>query len=82
MGLYDGLDINPSQGLTRDSAAQMVYNILDVEQVTYKYTLVANGDGTFTSVTEIDKSADNKTVLEDKFGSREGRGRCGCQRGC
>lgn len=69
VGLYDGLDINPSQGLTRDSAAQMVYNILDVEQVTYKYTLVANGDGTFTSVTEIDKSADNKTVLEDKFGA-------------
>jgi len=69
VGLYDGLDINPSQGLTRDSAAQMVYNILDVEQVTYKYTLVANGDGTFTSVTEIDKTADNKTVLEDKFGA-------------
>ena len=67
VGLYDGLDINPSQGLTRDSAAQMVYNILDVEQVTYKYTMVANGDGTFTSVTEIDKTADNKTVLEDKF---------------
>lgn len=69
VGLYDGLDINPSQGLTRDSAAQMVYNILDVEQVTYKYTLVANGDGTFTSVNEIDKTADNKTVLEDKFGA-------------
>ena len=69
VGLYDGLDINPSQGLTRDSAAQMVYNILDVEQVTYKYTMVANGDGTFTSVTEIDKTADNKTVLEDKFGA-------------
>ena len=69
VGLYDGLDINPSQGLTRDSAAQMVYNILDVEQVTYKYTMVANGDGTFTSVTEIDKTADNTTVLEDKFGA-------------
>ena len=69
VGLYDGLDINPSQGLTRDSAAQMVYNILDVEQVTYKYTMVANGDGTFTSVTEIDKTADNKTVLEDNFGA-------------
>ena len=69
VGLYDGLDINPSQGLTRDSAAQMVYNILDVEQVTYKYTMVANGDGTFTSVTEIDKTVDNKTVLEDKFGA-------------
>ena len=69
VGLYDGLDINPSQGLTRDSAAQMVYNILDVEQVTYKYTMVANGDGTFTYVTEIDKTADNKTVLEDKFGA-------------
>lgn len=69
VGLYDGLDINPSQGLTRDSAAQMVYNVLDVDQVTYKYTLVANGDGTFTSVTEIDKTADNKTVLEDKFGA-------------
>lgn len=69
VGLYDGLDINPSQGLTRDSAAQMVYNILDVEQVTYKYTMVADGDGTFTSVTEIDKTADNKTVLEDKFGA-------------
>lgn len=68
VGLYEDLEtVNPSDGLTRDNAAQMVYNALNVTEVSYKYTLVANGDGTFNSVTELVKG--DETVLEDKFGA-------------
>lgn len=67
VGLYDELDINPSQGLSRDNAAQMVYNALEINMVTYEYTMVAQPDGTFTSTTELKKY--NYNVLEDKFGA-------------
>ena len=67
VGLYDELDINPSQGLSRDNAAQMVYNALEINMVTYEYTMVAQPDGTFTSATELKKY--NYNVLEDKFGA-------------
>ena len=38
-GLYDGLSINPSEGLTRDNTAQMAYNALDARMVTYDYAV-------------------------------------------
>ena len=68
VGLYKDLKtVNPSDGLTRDNAAQMVYNALNVTEVSYKYTLVADGKGGFNSVTELVKG--DETVLEDKFGA-------------
>ena len=70
-GLYDGLTIDPSLGLTRDNAAQMVYNALGINVVTYKYTMVSDGQGGFSSIPErVDTNSANqkKTVLEDKFG--------------
>lgn len=36
-GLYDGLNIKPNAGLSRDNAAQMVYNALYAKMVTYDY---------------------------------------------
>lgn len=72
VGLYDGLTINPSEGLSRDSAAQMVYNDLSAKVVTYKYTLVSDGNGGFTSIPTLAyENASGKTdvtVLADKFG--------------
>ena len=66
VGLYEDLDINPSEGLSRDNAAQMVYNALSANVVTYKYTLVSDGS-TINSIPELEDK--NVTVLEDKFGA-------------
>ena len=64
-GLYSDLSISVDEGLTRDSAAQMVYNALDAGVVSYDYTLVTDGSSISSSPTLIDNN--NKTLLEDKF---------------
>ncbi|MBU5436298.1 hypothetical protein, partial [Pseudoflavonifractor sp. MSJ-37] len=62
-GLYDELeDMNTSNPLTRDNAAQMIYNALNANVVSYSWTYNANG----TAVAVQNKSDD--TMLEDKFG--------------
>ena len=61
-GLYDDLeDMNTSTPLTRDNAAQMIYNALDADTVDYSWTYNANG----TSVAVQKKTG--LTMLEDKF---------------
>ena len=64
-GLYNGLNIVVDQGLTRDNAAQMVYNALDAKVVEYSYTLVTDGSSLSSSPTL--KNDGTKTLLEDKF---------------
>ena len=64
-GLYNGLNIVVDQGLTRDNAAQMVYNALDAKVVEYSYTLVTDGSSLSSSPTLKDDS--KTTLLEDKF---------------
>ena len=60
-GLYENLEnINTSQALTRDQAAQMIYNVLNAETVTYSYTHNPNGTTTVLNRT-------GKTMLEDVF---------------
>lgn len=66
--LYDGLDINPSQGLTRDSAAQMVFNALNADIVFYDYTLTTN-NGNISSVTTLIDNGSKGTLLTTKFGA-------------
>ena len=63
-GLYDELDgMNTSAPLTRDQAAQMIYNTLNANVVSYSWTLNANG----STIAVQNKST--KTMLEDKFGA-------------
>ena len=64
-GLFDELSINPSEGLTRDNAAQMVWNALDAGVVSYDYTLITDGSSIGSSTTLVDD--ESKTLLEDKF---------------
>ena len=72
-GLYAGLtNLDASAPLTRDQAAQMIWNALNAYEVEYKTTLVAGPDGTLTSkVTVQDKlgidSKNKITLLEDKY---------------
>ena len=63
--LYGGLDIDVDAGLTRDSAAQMVYNALDAGVVSYDFTLVTDGSTISSSPTLIDNNS--KTLLEHAF---------------
>ena len=69
-GLYDGLSINADAGLSRDNAAQMIYNALDASIVEYEYTLITDGSSLSSSPTLKDKVNNegyNVTLLEDRF---------------
>ena len=72
--LYDGLEsIDASAPLTRDQAAQMIWNALQAYEVEYNTTLVTGPNGELTSkVTVQDKvvNAENNkkiTLLKDKY---------------
>ena len=72
-GLYDGLEtMDTAAAITRDNAAQMVWNALNAYEVEYKTTLVADKNGQLSSqITVQDKvGLDGKTkvtLLEDKY---------------
>ena len=67
-GLYKGLEgLDVSAALTRDTAAQMVWNALQAGEVKYEYTWVG---GDVTKVTVVDKLDNNNnpiTLLKDKY---------------
>ena len=67
-GLYDGLDIMVDEGLTRDNAAQMMYNALDAVVVYYDYAVIPSGDS-ISAVATAKPYDDNRTLLTDKFGA-------------
>ena len=64
-GLYSDLSIAVDTGLSRDNAAQMIYNALDAGIVSYEYTLVTDGSTISSSPTLIDNNS--KTLLEHAF---------------
>ena len=60
-GLYEGLDhIVPSDGLTRDNTAQLVYNGVQAQEVEYK-----NNYGEYSGVIY---AQENGTMLANRFG--------------
>ena len=72
-GLYKGLEkMDTSAAITRDNAAQMVWNALQAYEVEYKTTLVTDSKGQLSSqVTVQDKvvgsNNDKITLLKDKY---------------
>lgn len=67
-GLYDDLSVFPSEGLTRDAAAQMIWNGMNAEMV--KYAMVGIVDGN-----SVSRAEDNgKTILNEKFKMKEVEG--------
>ena len=65
-GLYDGLGTaNTSENLTRDNAALMCYNVLDVNMIVYDYIIGTDGS-TITSQPQVNDT-DKGTVLEELF---------------
>ncbi|MCI5498018.1 MAG: S-layer homology domain-containing protein, partial [Clostridiales bacterium] len=75
-GLYEGLEtIDTSAALTRDSAAQMLWNALNAYEVEYKTVLTTDANGQLTTeVTVQDKvvgsNNDKITLMEDKYESK------------
>ena len=62
--LYEGLrNINPGEGLSRDNAAQMLYNALDANVVEISYNITSNGVETGYVI------SDSKTMMTEKFGA-------------
>ena len=69
LGLYDDLDYtNTSAALTRDNAAQMLYNALDVHMVVYDYIITGTVENAITTKPQLN---DQKlgTLLWEKFGA-------------
>ena len=72
-GLYKGLEkMDTNAALTRDNAAQMVWNALNAYEVEYKTTLVTDKNGQLSSqITVQDKvvgsTNDKITLMEDKY---------------
>ena len=67
--LYSGLSLDPSAGLTRDNAAQVIYNGINAVMVYYDYKLVTGSNGQLTTVAVVkDSTATANTIAADKFG--------------
>ena len=65
-GLYDGLTLDVSAGLTRDNAAQMMYNALDAKVVEYEYAVIPSGDS-ISSIATAKYREGEPTMLEYVF---------------
>ena len=66
-GLYKKLaNLNANTLLTRDNAAQMLYNALDVHMVTYDYIITGTAENALTTKPQINDT-DKGTLLEEKF---------------
>ena len=67
LGLYDGLDyVNTSAALTRDNAAQMLYNALDCKMVMYDYIITGNVQDAITTKPQLN-DRDLGTLLWERF---------------
>ncbi|MBQ9933074.1 MAG: S-layer homology domain-containing protein, partial [Ruminiclostridium sp.] len=72
--LYEGLEtIDPAVALSRDNAAQMIWNALQANEVEYKYTLISDGNGGLTSQVVVEDKlvgtpSSTITLMEDKYG--------------
>ena len=77
-GLYEGLEsMDTAAAITRDNAAQMVWNAMNAYEVEYKTDLIAGADGKLsTQITVQDKQVQGNngfvkiTLLEDKYDAK------------
>ena len=76
-GYYEDLeDIDVNAPLSREHAAQMIWNALQANEVEYSYTLVTNPDGSVSSMVTVGDKKDDVfgskiTLLKDKYGASE-----------
>lgn len=66
--LYQELDsFDASAGLSRDHAAQMVYNAFNAVMVEYEYSTVTNADGELQSLPFLKDNDAGETIFFQKF---------------
>lgn len=65
---YEDLeDIEPREPLTRDNAAQMIYNAVNAVMVTYEYKLSKNAEGELDAIPVLKEAEDGRTLLSWHF---------------
>lgn len=64
---FDNLDLDPSAPLSRDAAAQMIYNALNAVVVRYDYMLTQGADGELQAVPVPSDNENGDTLLSEKF---------------
>ena len=64
--LYKDLSIDPNAALSRDDAAQMIWNTLNATMVKYVYSLTTN-DGILTNIQVAEEYSDARTLLSNKY---------------
>ncbi len=73
-GLYQDLSsLNPSAPLSRDNAAQVIFNACDAKMVEYDYKLVTE-NGNLATKGVAKEYADGRTLFSNKFSLVEGTG--------
>ena len=75
-GLYEGLEkMDTSAAITRDNAAQMVWNALQAYEVEYKTTLTTDSKGQLTSQITVQDKVDGNfqkiTLMQDKYEAKK-----------
>ena len=74
LGLYEDLSYTvTSADLTRDNAAQLLYNALDVRMVTYSYVITGTADNAITTKPQLN-DRDKGTLLWEMFGAVKVKG--------
>ena len=71
-GLYDGLEnMDVSAAITRDDAAQMMWNALNAYEIEYKTKIITDENGNLITVNEpvdkVDGDFQKITLLQDKY---------------
>lgn len=65
-GLYDDVAVLPEAGLSRDDAAQMIFNGIQAEMVKYEMVGITGGEGISQAVDRA-----GKTILSEKYNTYE-----------
>ncbi len=69
-GLFDKISgLNLSTGLSRDNAAQLIYNGINADKVTYDYVLSTNASGELVSTARIKDISPAETILSKNYGA-------------
>lgn len=72
--LYDNLSIDPNAFLSRDSAAQMIWNALGATMVKYTYG-VTNLNGKLQGTKVAGEYSDYRTLLQSQFAATSAQGK-------
>lgn len=65
-GMYDHLELNPSAPISRDDAAQMIYDAMNAVMVKYDYA-ITSVSGELQAIPVLVDEEDGRTLMSSKF---------------